>query len=76
MTKRWYRNAGLQIAAGFALLMLAMLAWSAFVPTHAQRCATACEADGKLGRLAPTYSRIQTGNRDGPSECACVSQAY
>lgn len=76
MATRWYRNAGLQVALGFVLLMLALSVWSAFVPTFEQRCMAACRAEAKVGRLVPISNPIQTRRPDVPSECKCVSQGY
>ncbi len=74
MQSRWYRKPGPQIAAGFALLMLAVFVWSIWVPSLEQRCKTACEAQGMKGQLTPRYSATQTAGTGGrgPEVCKCV----
>jgi hypothetical protein len=74
MPTRWTRKAGAQVALSFALLMLAVLAWSIWVPSLEQRCTTACQAQGKKGQLTPRYSATQTAGTGGrgPEECKCV----
>ncbi|WP_457354011.1 hypothetical protein [Roseateles sp. P5_D6] len=74
MQVRWYRKTGPQVIAGFAILMLAALAWSAWVPTLAQRCASGCEAQGMKGQIVAKYTATQTAGSGGrsPEECKCV----
>ena len=74
MPSAWYRKPGPQVALGFALLMLAVLLWSTWVPSLEQRCTTACESKGMKGQLVSRFSATQTAGTGGrgPEECKCV----